>query len=169
MYPPGVSRITCFHYVSTRGIQENNLLLKEQHDSMKAKVERLENKLVNFHAMVAENEVCRSFYRVFYHHQIWSFIKRLKSLFNDPTFKDYRKNIFKEIVEILTNLYKIKLWKYRLECVMISGVEASPGSVGEDGQRQQNQVWSLVITRDSIMNVFDLDKIFLQNCLIHTT
>ena len=52
---------------------------------------------------------------------------------------------------------------------MISGVEASPGSVGEDGQRQQNQVWSLVITRDSIMNVFDLDKIFLQNCLIHTT
>ena len=41
---------------------------------------------------------------------------------------------------------------------MISGVEASPGSVGENGQRQQNQVWSLVITGDSIMNVFALDK-----------
>ncbi|WAQ96557.1 MD1L1-like protein [Mya arenaria] len=40
-----------------RGIQENNLLLKEQHDNMQNKVERLENKLANYHALVAENEV----------------------------------------------------------------------------------------------------------------
>ncbi|XP_052814982.1 mitotic spindle assembly checkpoint protein MAD1-like [Mya arenaria] len=39
-----------------RGIQENNLLLKEQHDNMQNKVERLENKLANYHALVAENE-----------------------------------------------------------------------------------------------------------------
>ncbi|KAH3863656.1 hypothetical protein DPMN_026645, partial [Dreissena polymorpha] len=39
-----------------KGIQENNLLLKEQHESMKAQVERLEAKLSNFHATMAENE-----------------------------------------------------------------------------------------------------------------
>lgn len=43
-----------------RDIQENNLLLKEQNDSMKKKLDRLEDKLVSYNKLVAENEVwCR--------------------------------------------------------------------------------------------------------------
>ncbi|XP_053393249.1 mitotic spindle assembly checkpoint protein MAD1-like isoform X2 [Mercenaria mercenaria] len=43
-----------------RDIQENNLLLKEQHDSMKKKLDRLEDKLVNYNKLVAENEVMKA-------------------------------------------------------------------------------------------------------------
>lgn len=43
-----------------RDIQENNLLLKEQHDSMKKKLERLEEKLINYNHLVTDNEVLKS-------------------------------------------------------------------------------------------------------------
>ena len=40
-----------------REMQENNLLLKEQYESIKKKDERLEAKLANYNSIVAENEV----------------------------------------------------------------------------------------------------------------
>lgn len=40
-----------------RETQENNLLLKEQHDSMVKKVEQLESKLTHYNSLMAENEV----------------------------------------------------------------------------------------------------------------
>lgn len=43
-----------------RDIQENNLLLKEQCDSMKKKLERLEDKLASYNKLVAENQMIKS-------------------------------------------------------------------------------------------------------------
>ncbi|XP_060570209.1 mitotic spindle assembly checkpoint protein MAD1-like [Ruditapes philippinarum] len=43
-----------------RDIQENNILLKEQHDSMKKKLERMEDKLINYNKLVEENGVMKS-------------------------------------------------------------------------------------------------------------
>lgn len=44
------------------------MLLKEQHESMKKKVERLENKLVHYNSLVTENEVqiLTDFFFLFY-------------------------------------------------------------------------------------------------------
>lgn len=43
-----------------KDIQENNLLLKEQHESMKKKLERMAEKLTNYNKLVTENEMLKS-------------------------------------------------------------------------------------------------------------